>query len=187
MTAGGVADHDDPIGEVFVGVHGIEPLMDGLARAGPPTARHTDAGVLEIGDVEPILRQPGSERLQIGAVVGGAPVAAMNERHGEPSGAPGFGLPHVVEVCRERPGHFGAGGEGGRHTVTVTATTPNAAGLSVGNRVQGMQQWEYATVPLIVHATKQILDQWGQDGWELVQVLVMPEGNLVAYLKRAKA
>lgn len=50
-----------------------------------------------------------------------------------------------------------------------------------------MTTWEYATVPLIVHATKQILDQWGQDGWELVQVLVMPEGNLVAYLKRAKA
>ncbi|QIM22780.1 DUF4177 domain-containing protein [Phycicoccus sp. HDW14] len=49
-----------------------------------------------------------------------------------------------------------------------------------------MQKWEYATVPLIVHATKQILDQWGDDGWELVQVLVMPEGNLVAYLKRAK-
>ena len=49
-----------------------------------------------------------------------------------------------------------------------------------------MQQWEYATVPLIVHATKQILDQWGQDGWELVQVLTMPEGNLVAYLKRPK-
>jgi hypothetical protein len=49
-----------------------------------------------------------------------------------------------------------------------------------------MQKWEYATVPLIVHATKQILDQWGEDGWELVQVLVMPEGNLVAYLKRQK-
>ena len=50
-----------------------------------------------------------------------------------------------------------------------------------------MQKWEYATVPLIVHATKQILDQWGEDGWELVQVLSMPEGNLVAYLKRPKA
>jgi hypothetical protein len=48
-------------------------------------------------------------------------------------------------------------------------------------------KWEYATVPLIVHATKQILDQWGEDGWELVQVLVMPEGNLVAYLKRPRA
>ena len=47
------------------------------------------------------------------------------------------------------------------------------------------QKWEYATVPLIVHATKQILDQWGEDGWELVQVLVNPDsGGLVAYLKR---
>ena len=49
-----------------------------------------------------------------------------------------------------------------------------------------MTKYEYATVPLIVHATKQILDQWGEDGWELVQVLTMPEGNLVAYLKRPK-
>ncbi len=52
----------------------------------------------------------------------------------------------------------------------------------------GMTTWEYATVPLIVHATKQILDQWGQDGWELVQVVPGPDGgsNLVAYLKREK-
>jgi hypothetical protein len=50
-----------------------------------------------------------------------------------------------------------------------------------------MTQWEYATVPLIVHATKQILDQWGSDGWELVQVVTGPDGNgLVAYLKRPK-
>ena len=48
-----------------------------------------------------------------------------------------------------------------------------------------MATWEYATVPLIVHATKQILDQWGEDGWELVQV-VSNDGNLVAYLKRPK-
>jgi hypothetical protein len=27
-----------------------------------------------------------------------------------------------------------------------------------------MQKWEYATVPLLVHATKQILDNWGDDG-----------------------
>ncbi|WP_446666083.1 hypothetical protein [Flexivirga sp. B27] len=50
-----------------------------------------------------------------------------------------------------------------------------------------MTTWEYATVPLIVHATKQILDQWGEDGWELVQVVLGPDGtNLVAYLKRPK-
>ena len=49
-------------------------------------------------------------------------------------------------------------------------------------------KWEYATVPLITHATKQILDQWGEDGWELVQVVPRPEGsvNLVAYLKRPR-
>ena len=28
-----------------------------------------------------------------------------------------------------------------------------------------MTKWEYVTVPLIVHATKQILDQWGEDGY----------------------
>lgn len=45
--------------------------------------------------------------------------------------------------------------------------------------------WEYATVPLLVHATKAILDTWGSDGWELVQVVPGsgPE-QLVAYFKR---
>ncbi len=47
--------------------------------------------------------------------------------------------------------------------------------------------WEYATVPLLTHATKQILDQWGADGWELVTVLPGPTGEQhVAYLKRVK-
>lgn len=48
-----------------------------------------------------------------------------------------------------------------------------------------MTKWEYVTVPLLVHATKQILDTWGSDGWELVAVVpgANPE-NLVAYLKR---
>ena len=45
--------------------------------------------------------------------------------------------------------------------------------------------WEYVTVPLLVHATKQILDNWGTDGWELVQVVPGPNAEqLVAYLKR---
>lgn len=50
-----------------------------------------------------------------------------------------------------------------------------------------MTTWEYVTAPLIVHNTKAILDNWGADGWELVQVLVMPEGSLVAYFKRPVA
>ena len=44
-----------------------------------------------------------------------------------------------------------------------------------------MTKWEYATIPLLTHATKAILDQWGADGWELVQT---GAENLVAYLKR---
>src|SRR3712207_8579191 len=32
------------------------------------------------------------------------------------------------------------------------------------------QKWEYATIPLLVHNTKAILDSWGVDGWELVTV-----------------
>ncbi|MEO6795173.1 MAG: hypothetical protein ABI253_07560 [Mycobacterium sp.] len=47
--------------------------------------------------------------------------------------------------------------------------------------------WEYANLPLITHATKQILDQWGEDGWELVSVLPGPSGEqLIAFLKRPK-
>lgn len=47
-----------------------------------------------------------------------------------------------------------------------------------------MQRWEYLTVPLLVHTTKQILDTFGSDGWELVQVVPGPAQDLVAYLKR---
>jgi hypothetical protein len=46
--------------------------------------------------------------------------------------------------------------------------------------------WECATIPLLIHNTKAILDSWGVDGWELVTVLSGPGGGdqLVAYLKR---
>ena len=43
--------------------------------------------------------------------------------------------------------------------------------------MSALTTWEYATVPLIVHATKAILDQWGADGWELVQVVPGPDGT----------
>ena len=33
-----------------------------------------------------------------------------------------------------------------------------------------MQKFEYASVPLIPHAVAEILNNWGDDGWELVQV-----------------
>lgn len=44
--------------------------------------------------------------------------------------------------------------------------------------------WEYATTPLIIHNTTAILNQWGEGGWELVQIVTGPEGGLVAYFKR---
>ena len=44
--------------------------------------------------------------------------------------------------------------------------------------------WEYATTPLIIHSTTQILNTWGEDGWELVTIIAGPEGGLVAYFKR---
>ena len=52
----------------------------------------------------------------------------------------------------------------------------------------GVTRWEYLTAPLLIHNTKAILDNFGRDGWELVQIVpgLNPE-NLVAYLKRPKA
>jgi len=50
-----------------------------------------------------------------------------------------------------------------------------------------MPRWEYLTTPLIVHNTTAILNNFGDDGWELVQVVQGPGGGLVAYLKRQKA
>ena len=48
-----------------------------------------------------------------------------------------------------------------------------------------MTKWEYLTAPILTHAAKQILDNFGADGWELVQIApgMNPE-NLVAYFKR---
>lgn len=48
-------------------------------------------------------------------------------------------------------------------------------------------RWEYITTPLMIHTTTAILNTWGSEGWELVQIVTGPEGGLVAYLKRAVA
>ncbi|MEW2015869.1 MULTISPECIES: DUF4177 domain-containing protein [unclassified Rhodococcus (in: high G+C Gram-positive bacteria)] len=49
--------------------------------------------------------------------------------------------------------------------------------------------WEYFTAPVLIHATKQILDNYGSEGWELVTIMAGPNGGdtLVAYFKRPKA
>ena len=58
----------------------------------------------------------------------------------------------------------------------------------MSNPTTPRKTFEYSTVPLITHATKAILDTWGEDGWELVQVVPGPNPEqLVAYLKRERA
>ncbi|MBV0895513.1 DUF4177 domain-containing protein [Microbacterium sp. NC79] len=47
-----------------------------------------------------------------------------------------------------------------------------------------MTTWEYFTTPLLIHNTAAILNNWGKQGWELVQVVTNAEGGLVAYFKR---
>ena len=49
-----------------------------------------------------------------------------------------------------------------------------------------MTKWEYASVPLISHALQEILNQWGEEGWELVQVQESQSTGTVAFLKRPK-
>lgn len=71
-------------------------------------------------------------------------------------------------------------------TVTTASNRIEARSAPTGGGT--LTKWEYATVPLLTHATKQILDTWGEDGWELVQVVPNPPGpdgdRLVAYMKR---
>jgi hypothetical protein len=74
----------------------------------------------------------------------------------------------------------------GKRRSALTADT-RIRGAARNGYSRPMTKWEYATVPLLVHATKQILDTWGEDGWELVQVVPGPNSEqLVAYLKREK-
>jgi hypothetical protein len=53
-----------------------------------------------------------------------------------------------------------------------------------------MQTWEYFVAPLLEHNPGEILNTFGDDGWELVSVAQIenPMGgkSLVAYMKRPK-
>ena len=52
-----------------------------------------------------------------------------------------------------------------------------------------MTKWEYFTAPVLSHVAQQILNNFGSEGWELVQVVPGPGGGdqLVAYFKRARS
>ena len=47
-----------------------------------------------------------------------------------------------------------------------------------------MTKWEYETTPLLLHKETEILNTWGKQGWELVQVITGPQGGLIAFFKR---
>lgn len=50
-----------------------------------------------------------------------------------------------------------------------------------------MTKWEYQVAPIPLHNEALMLNNFGQDGWELVQVVPGPNAEqLVAYLKREK-
>ena len=92
---------------------------------------------------------------------------------------------------RERRGapHRGGGRTHGHHGGMYPADPPPARrGREL---IGGMQNWEYFVAPLLEHNPGEILNTFGEDGWELVSVLqlVNPMGgqSLVAYLKRPKA
>jgi hypothetical protein len=68
--------------------------------------------------------------------------------------------------------------------IAVPFMTLDLTLLANPERKLTMQKWEYVTTPLIIHTTTQILNNWGSEGWELVQIVTGPEGGLVAYFKR---
>ena len=50
--------------------------------------------------------------------------------------------------------------------------------------VPGMTKWEYQVAPVLNHVAAQILNNFGQDGWELVTLVPGQGGNDIAYFKR---
>jgi hypothetical protein len=54
-----------------------------------------------------------------------------------------------------------------------------------------MTTWEYFVAPLLEHNPGEILNTFGDDGWELVTVAQLPTPmggtGTIAYLKRPKA
>lgn len=49
---------------------------------------------------------------------------------------------------------------------------------------RSVQNWEYFITPLPLHTPGAILNNWGKQGWELVQIVTNEQGGSVAYMKR---
>ena len=49
-----------------------------------------------------------------------------------------------------------------------------------------MTKWDYQVAPIPLHNEAMMLNNFGQDGWELVAIHTNAQGGLVAFLKRPK-
>jgi len=47
-----------------------------------------------------------------------------------------------------------------------------------------MTKWEYQVAPIPLHNEALMLNNFGQDGWELVAIQTNAQGGLIAFLKR---
>jgi hypothetical protein len=61
------------------------------------------------------------------------------------------------------------------------------AAFSVNPSGDQLPRWEYVTTPLLLHRETAILNNWGSEGWELVQVVTGAEGGMIAFFKRPVA
>lgn len=72
---------------------------------------------------------------------------------------------------------------------TVRVSFPNEKEQTVSEHAEPLDgntppKWEYFVTPLLLHNEAAILNNWGAQGWELVQIIDGPAGGNVAYLKR---
>ena len=101
-------------------------------------------------------------------------------------------VPAGATVLRAQDDEIGwtvlADPEGNEFCAFVVRAGDRERRLRLTSRVPSMTKWEYLTAPILTHAAKQMLDNFGTDGWELVQVApgMNPE-NLVGYFKRPQA
>lgn len=93
-------------------------------------------------------------------------------------------LPRLGSGCGCGRGHSSSA----YRAISPVSTVRNYRAALRRPKVALMTTWEYLTAPLLIHNTKAILDNFGLDGWELVQIVPGPTPeNLVAYFKRPRA
>jgi hypothetical protein len=68
--------------------------------------------------------------------------------------------------------------------VPVVARAGPVEVLAVVSRVGAMTTWEYQVAPIPLHNEALMLNNFGQDGWELVTIQTNAQGGLIAFLKR---